>query len=163
MFRNGDIIITSVVDECEYTIKLGEFPPSNLPKTFTSSNVPICDITLEVINKINKNISLSFLKSISYTLFNFLDTHNVIFYYYCDTSILQNRHCSNNKTSPQKYRRMLFKRIFERYIKKNTLIKKGFEIIDTHGVDHHIVLIGKKKHEALIDLLSSEIDPGLRK
>ncbi|PLK45476.1 hypothetical protein [Emticicia sp. TH156] len=115
--------------------------------------IDIVDVSLIAANyHLSPNTITSF-KGIAQIIKKYLLEHNVILYYYCDTSEVSRR---DSSISPQLFRSKLFWCLINRYNSEDFYCK-DIVIEDPEG-NHYICLIAKEYSETQFNAISREID-----
>lgn len=158
--------ITIPVSSCDgrqFLIKLSSFSIDGIPGSITEIlKCEIIDIVLERVTDVDQNKQNSFgtLSIIFTVIWNFLEEHDVVLYFYCD-----DRHEILRKEtfiSPQEYRSKLFTSMFNRKVSNMgsryvnvpiILLSEEFDI--QKKVFMH--LIARGEHLDCLKLLKDEI------
>ncbi len=136
----------------QYLIGFTEFENISL-----SLSVPIVNITIERITDYRVSIGLTDLIKISRIIKDYLESNNVVLYYYCDNKEIE-RSKKNLSRSPQEYRNILFDKLFEIGSKNGEFIKDDIVINDqTNNIIHFISLISRSSNNASMTQISNEI------
>lgn len=149
----------------EYHIRLESWDREQLPEEIISvlGDADIIDVVLERVRGAEKT-SMRILSGISEVIAKiFIDNENAILYFYCDDmNPIPNMGKNNSRSkniSPQRYRSILFSRMFERYCLKN-----GYRDVDNIPVEIHledrdiyIHLIARKSHNEIVNLIKKAI------
>lgn len=135
----------------KYLVEFSAFDQNAIP---TSINLPIINLSLVQVEAVKQN-SPVFLKYLAQYVCDYVNTFDVILYYYCDTSEIYRRKSRN--ASPQQYRHELFNTLYDTI--HNELIIREIIIIndDTIG-DHYISLITIQKNRKELEALSAEFE-----
>lgn len=128
----------------EYIVKFDIFNISEL-----NVSVPIINITLVLVNEKEKSCTIHALNKLTSIVLEYLESNNVILYYYCDSYPIKMR-IRQNELSPQKFRSQIFKMLFQR-CNSDSYILQNIEIRDNENGNHYISLISSSKNKA--DLL----------
>jgi hypothetical protein len=104
-------------------------------------------------------LELSDLKKITNTIFDYISNNDVAVYYYCDRKCIPNRRSKKNELElPQKYRSLLFGKLFESCDKRSDLVKHDIEIKDPNEDLHLISLISKKELRTELTQISQTVE-----
>ena len=102
-----------------------------------------------------KQNSPAFLKYLAQYVCDYVNTFDVILYYYCDTSEIYRR--KSRKSSPQKYRHELFNTLYDT-IQNESVIREIIIIKDESVGDHYISLITSEKNRKEMEALSADFE-----
>jgi len=135
----------------EYLVQFSSFNPDFLPK---SVNLPVINLELVQV-KLKKQNSPTFLKFLAQYICDYVNTFDVILYYYCDTSEIYMR--KTRAQSPQEYRHELFNRLYNT-IQNESIIREVIIIEDINVGKHYISLITSEKFRTELDIVSKEFE-----
>lgn len=82
--------------------------------------IPIIDVSITLMNDEIEYNTIKTLNIFVDIINNYLDQHNVVLYYYCDTAAINMRINRKEKLLPQEYRSKLFSSMFNK--KRLTII-----------------------------------------
>src|SRR5665647_1487520 len=91
----------------KYLVEFSAFHKNVIP---SSIHLPIINLSLVQVEMVKQN-SPSFLKYLAQYVCDYINTFDVILYYYCDTSDITMRKSRNS--TPQKYRHELFSTLYD--------------------------------------------------
>jgi hypothetical protein len=151
----NNITSVSSIEGNEYTIEFSPFAKENVPGNV---KLIITDINLKFVGNIKQVNNAGTLNMISSGIFDVLKSDkNMALYFYCDNTDIDRR---NQSISPQKYRSLLFSKMFERFLlirKRNDYIDEPIILIGKDEVEHYIHIISHKDNECQINILKTEI------
>jgi len=149
-------IPVTTIEGYEYLLEFSSFNNIYTPKNV---DIEIVDITLKLVKGNYQVNNAGTLSLISFIVSDFMESNDVILYFYCDVKDIKRR---NNAISPQKYRSLLFSKIFEKELNHNknadSYVNKIIILKDTHDDEHYIHLISKSKNEAQINTIILELN-----
>lgn len=119
-----------------------------------SIDINLVNVTITLVNGMGIN-NASTLFQISGLIRTYLDKNNAVLYCYCDDREIE-RGKSKLNMSPQKYRSLLFNRMFDR-IGNNDYINHTVQINDETYGDHYIHLISKISNFEHIEAIKNEL------
>ena len=135
----------------KYLVEFSAFHKNIIP---SSIHVPIINLSLVQVEMVKQN-SPTFLKYLAQYVNDYINTFDVILYYYCDTSDIKMRKSRN--CTPQKYRHKLFSKLYET-IHNESIIREIIIIKDDSVGDHYISLITSVKNRSELDALTAEFE-----
>jgi len=136
----------------EYAIKFDVFYPDAVP---ASINIPVIDITIELLSEVNPVNNAKTLFYISEIINNYMAENDVVLYCYCDNAPIQK---GKNKTdiTNQEFRSLLFIKMFEKQNNEEYL-NEQIIINDEANGDHYIHLFSKLHNKPYIDIIATEL------
>lgn len=135
----------------KYLVEFSAFDKTAIP---VSVNLPIINLSLVQVEAVKQN-SPSFLKYLAQYVCDYVNTYDVILYYYCDTTDITMR--KSRESTPQKYRHELFSTLYDT-IHNETIIREIIIIKDDTIGDHYISLITTEKNRKELEALSAEFE-----
>lgn len=136
-----------------YKIGFSKFKIDILPETLNKELIDVV-IVAEDVKGIN---NASTLFSISKYIKQYLIDNDVILYCYCDILPI-GVNIKNKQCSPQEYRSLLFKRMFDREYKEDgSFINKPIELVDLNNETHYIHLFTRSENTEDLQYLSKEL------
>ena len=135
----------------KYLVEFSAFPENVIP---ASIKVPIINLSLVQVEMVKQN-SPSFLKYLAQYVCDYINTFDVILYYYCDTSDIAMR--KSRHSTPQKYRHELFGTLYDT-IHNESIIRETIIIKDDSIGDHYISLITTEKNRRELEALTTEFE-----
>jgi hypothetical protein len=135
----------------KYLIEFSLFKEAAIP---VNVGLPIVNLNLIQVEFVKQN-GHAFLKYLAQYICDYVNTFDVILYYYCDRSDINMR--KNRGVSPQQYRHDLFSMLYAT-INNETLIREIVVINDPENGDHYISLISSEKNAKELELLRREFD-----
>ena len=135
----------------KYLVEFSAFDKTAIP---VSVNLPIINLSLVQVEAVKQN-SPSFLKYLAQYVCDYVNTFDVILYYYCDTTDITMR--KSRESTPQKYRHELFSTLYDT-IHNETIIREIIIIKDDTIGDHYISLITTEKNRKELEALSAEFE-----
>ena len=143
----------------EYRIILSPFNLDVIPcevREQLGSDIEIADVTLERV-KGNNPTDIGILFKISNVIAEVLnDNENLILYFYCDDMHDISRR--DKKLTPQKFRSILFSRMFDKYISSNSITNMINTPIEIKADRHiYIHLISRDCHLGYVNAIKSAI------
>ena len=134
----------------EYLIKLNPIDINVVP---TDVQIPVVDVTIELVNDVPVVNNAGTLFQIAAALNNYAACHNVILYCYCDSAPIQKR---NPDLLYQAYRSQLFVKMFEKQNNEDYINEKII-IEDPVNGNHYIHLFSKKQNILAIESIANEL------
>ncbi|MDP3431816.1 MAG: hypothetical protein Q8T04_02470 [Bacteroidota bacterium] len=122
----------------KYLVEFSSFNQNAIP---VNINLPIINLSLVQVEVVKQN-SPSFLKFLAQYVCDYVNSFDVILYYYCDTADITMR--KTRKSTPQKFRHELFSTLYNT-IHNESIIREIIIIKDDSIGDHYISLITTKK------------------
>jgi hypothetical protein len=135
----------------KYLVEFSAFDKTAIP---VNVNLPIINLSLVQVEAVKQN-SPSFLKYLAQYVCDFINTFDVILYYYCDTTDITMRKSRNS--TPQKYRHELFSTLYDT-IHSESIIREIIVIKDDSVGDHYISLITTEKNRKELETLTTEFE-----
>ena len=135
----------------KYLVEFSAFHKNVIP---SSIHLPIINLSLVQVEMVKQN-SPSFLKYLAQYVCDYINTFDVILYYYCDTSDITMRKSRNS--TPQKYRHELFGTLYDT-IHNESIIRETIIIKDDSIGDHYISLITSEKNRSELETLTAEFE-----
>ncbi|KAF2330556.1 hypothetical protein [Flavobacterium ginsenosidimutans] len=118
--------------------------------------IPIIDVSITLMNSEIEYNSIKTLNIFVGIINNYLDQHNVVLYYYCDTSAIKMRTNRKEKLLPQEYRSKLFSSMFNKK-KFDDYILTEIRINDPERGDHFTSLISSANNTDKIRLIEDDL------
>jgi hypothetical protein len=119
-----------------------------------SIDIKIANVAITLISGAGMN-NASTLFQISGIMKEYLNQNDVVLYCYCDQKEIA-RGVKNITISPQRYRSLLFSRMFDRKNDDNFINNPIIIADEVHG-DHYIHLISKKSNQSNIHAIEKEL------
>lgn len=135
----------------KYLVEFSTFKKAAIP---VNVSLPIINLSLVQVEMVKQN-SPSFLKYLAQYVCDYINTFDVILYYYCDNSEISMRKTRN--ITPQKYRHELFSTLYDT-IHNESIIREIIIIKDDSIGDHYISLITSEKHQSELETLTAEFE-----
>lgn len=135
----------------KYLVEFSAFDKTAIP---VSVNLQIINLSLVQVEAVKQN-SPSFLKYLAQYVCDYINTFDVILYYYCDTTDITMR--KSRKSTPQKYRHELFSTLYDT-IHSESIIREIIVIKDDSVGDHYISLITTQKNRKELETLTAEFE-----
>jgi hypothetical protein len=135
----------------KYLIRFSAFNPLVVP---IEIKVPVINLELVQVEFVKQN-GHAFLKYLAQYICDYINSFDVILYYYCDKSDISMR--KNRCSTPQQYRHDLFSKLYAT-INNETLIRDIIIINDPENGDHYISLITSEKNAKELEILRREFD-----
>ena len=135
----------------KYLVEFSAFNQNAIP---VNVNLPIINLSLVQVEAVKQN-SPSFLKYLAQYVCDYINTFDVILYYYCDTTDITMRR--SRKSTPQKYRHELFSTLYDT-IHNESIIREIIIIKDDSVGDHYISLITSEKNRKELETLTAELE-----
>ncbi|MCL9806460.1 hypothetical protein NAT51_13060 [Flavobacterium amniphilum] len=135
----------------EYLVRFAEFSSNGI-----NYEIPIVDVSIILMSCDIENNSMKTLNKFTDIIDDYLQCHNVVLYYYCDTAPIKMRATRNEKLLPQEFRSKLFSSMFNQK-KFGEYILKEIRITDTERGDHFISLISNLNNADKIQLIESDL------
>lgn len=135
----------------KYLVEFSAFNKNAIP---VNVNLPIINLSLVQVEMAKQN-SPAFLKYLAQYVCDYINTFDVILYYYCDTTDISMRRTRN--ATPQKYRHDLFYTLYDT-IQNESVIREIIIIKDDSIGHHYISLITSEKNRNELEFLTSEFE-----
>ena len=135
----------------KYLVEFSAFHKNIIPGNI---DVPIINLSLVEVEMVKQN-SPTFLKYLAQYVCDYINTFDVILYYYCDTADITMRKSRNS--TPQKYRHELFSTLYDT-IHNESIIREIIIIKDDSIGDHYISLITSEKNRSELETLTAEFE-----
>ncbi|ARN77948.1 hypothetical protein BST97_08025 [Nonlabens spongiae] len=151
MIANTVIPFTSNAGS-QYLIKLSLF------ESGLDFDIPVMDVSITLVEKAEKVVSLSDLINICYLIKDYLMDNRVVLYYYCDHGgddiFISER---NSFRSPQNYRSNLFERLFD-FLDTENYVRDQIIIGDEDSNDAHFIsLISREEDKSHLTDISIQV------
>jgi hypothetical protein len=118
--------------------------------------IPIIDVSITLMNNEIEYNSIKTLNIFVDIIHNYLNQHNVVLYYYCDTAVIKMRINREEKLLPQEYRSKLFSSMFNKK-KINDYLLAEIRISDPERGDHFTSLISSVNNADKINLIEDDL------
>lgn len=136
----------------QYLVKFIEFTANDM-----DYGIPIIDVSITLMSANIEANSIKTLNIFVEIIIDYLTQHNVILYYYCDTSAIKMRNNRQYKLLPQEYRSKLFSSMFNKRNFKNYVLAE-IKINDIERGDHFTSLISTTKNIDKIRLIEEDLE-----
>ena len=135
----------------KYLVEFSAFNQNAIP---VNVKLPIINLSLVQVEAVKQN-SPTFLKYLAQYVCDYINSFDVILYFYCDTSEITMRKSRNS--TPQKYRHELFSTLYDT-IPNESVIREIIAIKDDSVGDHYISLITSEKNRKELEVLTAEFE-----
>jgi hypothetical protein len=135
----------------KYLIEFSAFPKNVIPGNI---KLPIINLSLVQVEMVKQN-SPAFLKYLAQYVCDYINTFDVILYYYCDTTEIPMR--KSRVSTPQIYRHELFSTLYDT-IHNESIIREIIIIKDDSIGDHYISLITSERNRSDLEALTAEFE-----
>lgn len=135
----------------KYLVEFSAFNQNAIP---VNVKLPIINLSLVQVEAVKQN-SPTFLKYLAQYVCDYINSFDVILYFYCDTSEITMRKSRNS--TPQKYRHELFSTLYDT-IPNESVIREIIVIKDDSVGDHYISLITSEKNRKELEVLTAEFE-----
>ncbi|MBC8004897.1 MAG: hypothetical protein H7X84_05445 [Verrucomicrobia bacterium] len=135
----------------KYLVEFSAFNQNAIP---VNVKLPIINLSLVQVEAVKQN-SPTFLKYLAQYVCDYINTFDIILYFYCDTSEIVMR--KSRKSTPQKYRHELFSTLYDT-IHNESIIREIIVIKDDSVGDHYISLITSEKNRSELEKLTAEFE-----
>lgn len=135
----------------KYLIQFSAFPLNSIPITV---DLPVINLSLVQVEFVRIN-GRSFLRYLAQYVCDYINSHDVILYYYCDNAEIYRRKSRN--CTPQEYRHKLFERLYNT-IQNEVIIRENIFIKDEVNGNHYITLITNENNRIQLENLSAEFE-----
>lgn len=118
--------------------------------------IPIIDISIVLVNGEIEYNSFKTFSKFANIINDYLEQHNVILYYYCDTAPIKMRMTRKENLSPQEFRSKLFSLIFEQRNLSNYILRE-IRINDSERGYDFTCLISHQNNTDKIQLIENDL------
>ncbi len=136
----------------QYLVSFKEFPPN-----YTNCNIPIIDVSITLLSSNIESNSLKTLNKFISIVLDYLNTNNVIIYFYCDSSPIRIRQNRKKAYSNQEFRFNLFSTMFSKMNSTYFYLQEIIITDNTNG-NHYTCLMSRISNQNVIELIKLELE-----